>query len=134
MVKKDKLMFQTKQARKKILLARAILFLHAFIILMYLIGALIVLYASWYIPIHVLLVAGTLYFHIVKGGCPFTFMEKKALKQGRGYSYDGPCYKYYVFTRFLKIPVSDTFVTYFLIVTTIIPSIIPLVYLLFIQF
>ncbi len=134
MIKEDKQLTQNKQGRKNMLRARAILLVHAFIILMYLIGAIIVLYHSWYIPIHVLLVASTLYFHIVKGGCPFTFMEKRTLKQARGYSYEEPCFKYYVFTRFLNVQVSDRFVTYFLVITTIIPSIIPLVYLLIIQF
>lgn len=113
-----------------VILARISLVLHILLVAMFPIGGILILFFPVYIPFHIAIVFSTLYFHIFKSSCPLTSFEKKLLRIGRGYDYPTPCWRHYIFIGMFKRDVSNEFVKKFLIITTVLPSLLPLLYLL----
>lgn len=113
-----------------IIAARFLLGIHIVLVMLFPVGGLLTLFIPGYIPFHLMLIGGTLFFHIFKKRCPLTGLEKKLLIMGRGYSYNTPCWRHYVFIGFFNKDVSDSFVKKFLIITMVLPSLLPLLYLL----
>ncbi len=114
------------------IIANSIVCLHLLFVVVFVGGAIFSFFKPWYAPYHIVFVLATVVYHLVKGGCPLTAWEVKhrRLHNPDAVYKNESFYAHYFFYKFCGIDVTTKQVKLFLLVTKVVPGLIPILVVL----